>query len=76
MPKQAYYAARAIAERLQAQAATDARAAAAHMEMSARYQALAADPGLDPPTSRHPAGQGPRDVLLYPQPSLAWTPTD
>jgi len=49
MSKQAYYAARAIDERLQAQAATDPRAAAVHLEMSARYEALASDPGLELP---------------------------
>ena len=50
MPDQAYYAARAIAERRQSQAATDARAAAVHAEMSARYQALASDPSIELPT--------------------------
>jgi len=47
VPNQAYYAARAIAERRQSQAATDARAAAVHAEMSARYEALASDPSIE-----------------------------
>lgn len=49
MSKQAYYAARAIDERLQAQAAADPRAAAVHLEMSARYEALASDPSIELP---------------------------
>lgn len=55
MPMQAYYAARAIAERRQSQAATDPRAAAVHAEMSARYEALASDPSLELPTHELPA---------------------
>ncbi|WP_309662147.1 hypothetical protein [Sphingomonas sp.] len=51
MSKQAYYAARAIDERLQAQTATNPSAAAAHLEMSARYEALASDPSLALPTA-------------------------
>ena len=50
MSKQDYYAARAIDERLQSQAATDPRAAATHLELSARYEALAADPSLELPS--------------------------
>ena len=47
MPKRAYYAARAIAERRRAQAATDPRVASVHAELSARYEALSSDPSLD-----------------------------
>lgn len=42
-----YLAARAIAERRMGQAATDPRAAAAHAELAARYEALAAEQGAD-----------------------------
>jgi hypothetical protein len=66
MPKQAYFAARAIAERRQSQAATDARVAAAHAEMSARYEALASDPSLDLPTDDLPTGED----------QAVWNPTD
>lgn len=64
MPKQAYYAARAIDERLQAQSATNPRAAAAHLELSARYEALAADPSVElppkgPPSAERPASSNP-----------------
>jgi hypothetical protein len=61
MPKQAYYAARAIAERLQAQSATNPRAAAVHAELSARYEALAADPSLDLPIGVDSAVWNPTD---------------
>ena len=81
MPKQAYYAARAIAERRQSQAATDPRAAAAHAELSARYEALAADPSLelatdDLPNSELPSHEAPRDMLLSPEDKAIWNPTD
>lgn len=66
MPKQAYYAARAIAERRQSQAATDARAAAVHAEMSARYEALASDPSLEMPAHELPTGED----------QAVWNPTD
>lgn len=66
MPKEAYYAARAIDERLQAQAATDARAAAVHLEMSARYEALASAPSLALPPGNSPPDQVP----------ASWNPTD
>jgi hypothetical protein len=49
MPRQAYYAARAIAERRLSQAAADPRSAAAHAELSARYEALASDPSFNLP---------------------------
>lgn len=49
MPRQAYYAARAIEERRLSQSAGDARSAAAHAELSARYDALASDPSLNLP---------------------------
>ena len=49
MSMQAYYAARAIAERRLSQAASDPRAAAAHAELSARYDALACEPSLNLP---------------------------
>ncbi len=61
MPKQAYYAARAIDERLQARAARNPRAAAVHAEMSARYEALASDPSLELPTDELPASWNPTD---------------
>jgi hypothetical protein len=54
MPKQAYYAARAIAERRRGQSATDPRAAAVHAELSARYEALAAEPSFVLPASWNP----------------------
>ena len=63
MSRQAYYAARAIDERLQAQAATNPRAAAAHFEMSARYEALAADPSLELPSSELATLEPPSDEL-------------
>ena len=55
MPKQAYYAARAIAERRMSQAATDPRVAAAHAEMSARYEALAGSPSFELPAGWSPS---------------------
>ena len=61
MPKQAYYAARAIAERFWSKAATHSRAAAAHAEMSARYEALASDPSLELPSDEMPASWNPTD---------------
>lgn len=71
MPRQAYYAARAIAERRQAQAATDPRVATVHAELSARYEALAADPNLDLPVSQ------PRDAHPpVPEWSTVVNPTD
>ena len=70
MPRQAYYAARAIDERLQARSATDPRAAAVHLALSARYEALAADPNLELPanglTNFEPSDQLPD----------SWNPTD
>ena len=74
MPKQAYYAARAIVERLQARTAVDARAAAAHLELSARYEALASDPSLDFPADRQPSA--PTDSLPGSESSIVWSPTD
>jgi hypothetical protein len=71
MPKQAYYAARAIDERLQAQSATDPRAAAVHLEMSARYEALAADPSLELPSNELDTLEPPSDEL-----PASWNPTD
>ena len=50
MSKQAYYAARAIDERLRSQSAKTPAAAAAHLEMSARYKALASYPNSEPPS--------------------------
>lgn len=63
MPKQAYYAARAIDERRQAQTAMDPRAAAAHLELSARYEALASDPSLELPTNELAMLKPPSDAL-------------
>ena len=74
MSKQAYYAARAIDERLQAQTATNARAAAAHLELSARYEALASDPSLDLPADLQ--SSAPTDTLPGSESSIAWSPTD
>ncbi len=54
MPKQAYYAARAIAERRRAQSATDPRVATVHAELSARYEALAAEPSFQLPKAWNP----------------------
>lgn len=54
MPRQAYYAARAIDERRQSQSAADARTAAVHAELSAHYEALAANPNLEPPAGDQP----------------------
>jgi hypothetical protein len=62
MSKQAYYAARAIDERLQAQSATDPRAAAAHLELSARYEALAADPSLELPAGELAPAETPSET--------------
>ena len=76
MPKQAYYAARAIAERRQSQAATDARVAAAHAEMSARYEALASDPSLELPTDDLPNPKGPAHELPTGEDRAVWNPTD
>ena len=75
MPKQAYYAARAIVERLQARTAVDARAAAAHLELSARYDALASDPSLDLPADRQ-LPSAPTDTLPGSESSIVWSPTD
>ena len=49
LPTSEYYAGRAMAERRLSRAATDPRAGAAHGELAARYEALAADPSLDLP---------------------------
>ena len=49
LPTSEYYAGRAMAERRLAQAAADPRAGAAHGELAARYEALAADPSLELP---------------------------
>ena len=76
MSKQAYYAARAIDERFQAQTATDARAAAAHLELSARYDALASDPSLDLPVGRRLMIEDVTEGLPGSEPSIAWSPTD
>lgn len=81
MPKQAYYAARAIAERRQSQAATDPRAAAVHAEMSARYAALASDPGLELPTDglprfELPAHEAPTDLLASAEGQAFRNPTN
>jgi hypothetical protein len=50
----AYYAERAREEHGKAQAATVPRAAAAHAELAARYEALASDPSLELPTLELP----------------------
>ena len=71
MTKQAYYAARAIDERLQAQSAKDPRAAQAHLEMSARFEALASDPSLELPTGELATLVPPSDELPD-----SWNPTD
>lgn len=71
MPKQAYYAARAIAERRQAQAATDPRVATVHAELSARYEALSSDPSLDLPVSELTSAEPP-DL----EPSTVWNTSD
>lgn len=71
MPKQAYYAARAIDERLQAQSATDPRAAAVHLELSARYEALASDPSIELPPGVLRPDNPPSDEL-----PASWNPTD
>ena len=76
MSKQAYYAARAIDERLQAQTATDARAAAAHLELSARYDALASELSLDQPADRRSMIEDVTEGLPGSEPSIAWSPTD
>jgi hypothetical protein len=81
MPKQAYYAARAIAERRQSQAATDPRAAAAHAELSARYEALAADPNLELATDDSPSlelasHEAPTDAQPSPEDQAVWSPAD
>ena len=44
-----YYADRALAEQRLMEAAADHRAAAAHAELAARYEALASDPSLELP---------------------------
>ena len=46
IPTSEYYVGRATAERRLSKAAVDPRAGAAHAELAARYEALAADPGL------------------------------
>jgi hypothetical protein len=77
MPKQAYYAARAIAERRQSQAATDPRAAAVHAEMSARYEALASDPSLELTTRLKTAARrtwAPQHAS--PEDRTIWNPVD
>ena len=71
MPKQAYYAARAIAERRQAQAATDPRVATVHAELSARYEALSSDPSLDLPVSELARTERPA-----PDDSTVWNPAN
>lgn len=77
MSKLDYYAARAIDERLQARAATDLRAAAAHLEMSARYEALSSGPSPELPRTQPLAMIGDlTDALPGSQPSLVWNPTD
>lgn len=76
MPKQAYYAARAIAERRQSQAATDPRVAAVHAEMSARYEALASDPSLELPTDDLPSFELPAHELPAGEDRTIWNPTD
>lgn len=79
MSKQAYYAARAIAERRQAQAATDSRVATVHAELSARYEALSLDPSLEPPGDDLTVAE-PRDSELAEseqptlEPSTAFSP--
>jgi hypothetical protein len=71
MPRQAYYAARAIDERRQSQSAADARTAAVHAELSAHYEALAANPNLEPPAADQPIG----DRLGGEAPTV-WNPRD
>ena len=51
-----YLLARAIAERRMGQSATDARAAAAHAELAARYEALAAEQAADRPEHSEASG--------------------
>ena len=53
-PTSEYYADRARAELRASQVATDPRAAAAHAELAARYEALSSDPSLELP-SQHTA---------------------
>ena len=76
MSKQAYYAARAIDERLQAQSATDPRAAAAHLEMSARYEALASDPSLELPTDEPPPAEERSNEPISDELPASWNPAD
>jgi hypothetical protein len=56
-PKSHYYAQRALNEHRMLEAASDPRAASAHAELAARYEALAAYPSLDLPTRRSATGQ-------------------
>jgi hypothetical protein len=51
-PTSEYYADRARAERRASEAASDPRAAAAHAELAARYEALSSDPSLELPVQR------------------------
>jgi hypothetical protein len=51
-----YFTRRARTERGCAAAAADPRAASAHFELAARYEALASDPSLDLPVRRDSIG--------------------
>ena len=51
--EESYFFERARAERRLAETAIDPRAAAAHSELAARYEALASDPSLEPPVRRN-----------------------
>ena len=51
-----YYTDRALEERLMMEAAIDPRAIAAHAELAARYEALAAYPSLVLPAQQGAAG--------------------
>lgn len=55
-PTSEYFADRARAELRASQVATDPRAAAAHAELAARYEALSSDPSLELPEQRSAAG--------------------
>ena len=55
-PTSEYYADRARAERRASEAAADPRAAAAHAELAARYEALSSDPSLELPVQRAATG--------------------
>jgi hypothetical protein len=61
--KTEYYARRAIAEHRRVETATDARAAAVHGELAARYEALASDPSLELPGAELPDEEEPDEEM-------------